>query len=1012
MKPKAALPEAVDPATGVLRRGWPAVKRIAANDVLLASLALGTLIIIFFFDIVFLGRTLVTSAFQPGVLAGPPPFGYPGDLPDYNFFIRDPLASAAAAEPQFKAAALFRDSQLPLWDTHLALGRPLLASDATEVAGPIRLPLLISPSPEMWDAFLIARFFVAGLFTYLLAKRLGLVKPAAFGAAVAFAFSGFFMIFINTPHPDFAMMIPVLLYAFELLQEEPTPGRMTFATVAVALGILADNPETAVILLLYGAAYYVARLIARARSEADFRFWPRALPLALPLTAGVGLTAFAYVPFLELSGSLGFGGLSVHLHAADADQGIRSQRPQDLISLFVPWFNGPTNLNFQGTGSNGIRDYIGVAVPVLAFIGLWNRAQMAKFGWFFLGAAVLLLAKTYGVPMVNWVGRLPVLNLIIFPQYLAPAIGFSLAMLAGLGLDQISRRGWRPWHLALGMIVIASLLGWLVWLNRSLLDSIPKSHLLFYMAVAVGIASAVGAAAMVTRWGWLPVRAALVVMIALIATELFIPTLPLRGDLGVITRESYGRYLPVIERPQRYDPFTEPPYVQVLKGDSSKYRVFGLDFVLYPNTSAVYGFDDIRGYTALTVDRYFEFIRNFINPSARQRFTGAPLPPLESEFEPARYVANPMFDLLNVKYVLASHGLPELYDHSLADALMAGNPDDSQVRLDLFRIDGQEEGVLFQHSPSSLSVALTPSDDSRFLAFRLALDPEVWAPDFGDGVLFQVSVVDGDTEETVFSRWVDPKNDPEDRRWIDGSVELTPYQGRPVTLVLSTLPGESSNFDWAGWGALRLADSPDRDLPNLSPGQFELIYDGEVEIYRNNHALPRAFVVHRVEIVSEIEEAIARMKEDRFDPSRLAVIEADMPPEELAALAEGIATGSSNVEITEYRDNQVKLQVETESPGLLVLGDTYYPGWKAYVDGEKTPIYPTDVALRSVYLEPGEHEVKFVYSPGSFKVGALVSVLSLLALGVYAGWGVARDSWMRLVRRRRSHQTSQDVNKG
>ncbi len=103
--------------------------------------------------------------------------------------------------------------------------------------------------------------------------------------------------------------------------------------------------------------------------------------------------------------------------------------------------------------------------------------------------------------------------------------------------------------------------------------------------------------------------------------------------------------------------------------------------------------------------------------------------------------------------------------------------------------------------------------------------------------------------------------------------------------------------------------------------------------------------------------------------------------------------------------------METESPGLLVLGDTYYPGWKAYVDGKKTPIYPTDVALRSVYLEPGEHEVKFVYSPGSFKVGVLVSVLSLLALGVYAGWGVARDLWMRLGWRRRSHQTSQDVNR-
>jgi hypothetical protein len=997
MRFDAAQREAVERTAGPVGRGRALIKRIAANDVLLASLALGILIIIFFFDIVFLGRTLVTSSFQPGVLAGSPPFGYPGHPPDYNFYIKDPLASAAGSEPKFEtAAARFRDFRVPLWDPHQALGRPLLASEAPEVASPIRLPLLVMPSPEMWDAVLIAPFFVAGLFTYLLAKRLGLVRLAAFGAATAFSFSGFFMIFVNTPHPDYAMMIPVVLYAFELLLERPTPGRMAFAAVAVALGVLADNPETAVVLLLFGGAYYLARAISRASSEADFHFWPRTLPVALAMTAGVGLTAFAYFPFLELAGYLGFSSLSVHRHGADAGLGLLAQHAHSLISLFVPWFNGPTNSNFQGTGSNGIRDYVGVVVPTLAFIGLWNRAHMGKSGWFFLGSAVLLLAKTYGVPAVNWVGRLPVLNAIIFPQYLAPAIGFSLAMLAGLGLDQISRRGWRRWHLALGMIVIASLLGWLVWLNRYLLDSIPKSHLLFYMAVGVGLAAVGAAVAMSTRRNWLSVRVALIVLIALVTTELYIPTLPVKGDLGAITRESYGRYLPVIERPRRYDPFTEPPYVEFLKEDASEYRVFGLEYVLYPNASMVYGIDDIRGYTALTVDRYFEFIKTFINPSTRQRFTGAPLPPLHSEFEPAKYVANPMFDLLNVKYILTPQGLPELYDHSLADALMSHTANTSQVRLQLYRIDGQEEAVLFQHPPSSLSYDLTPSEDSRFLTFRLALDPVVWAPDFGDGVLFQVSVVDGGTEETVFSRWVDPKNDPADRRWIDSAVDLSPYLDRPVTLVLSTLPGESSNWDWAGWGALRLADSPRSALPNLSPGQFQLVYDDEVEIYLNRHAFPRAFVVYKAEIVPGMDEAIDRMKEEEFDPSQVAVIEADRPPPELVALEEEKATTGSSVEITEYGDNRVKLTVETESAGLLVLSDTYYPGWKAYVDGKRTPIYATDLAFRSVYLEPGEHEVKFVYSPRSFKMGVLISGLSLLALGAYASWGTARSLLVRL----------------
>jgi hypothetical protein len=443
--------------------------------------------------------------------------------------------------------------------------------------------------------------------------------------------------------------------------------------------------------------------------------------------------------------------------------------------------------------------------------------------------------------------------------------------------------------------------------------------------------------------------------------------------------------------------------------------VFGQeDKVLYPNTSSVYGIDDVRGYWAITVERYISFIQHFVNPSVRQRFTGAPLPPLGSELEPASYVGNPMFDLLNVKYVLAKRGLTELYDHSLADALLDANPEalrqmPQREKLDVYRINGEEQAVLLQHAPSSLSLELSISEESRFLVFRLALDPEVWRPDRGDGVLFEVSVDDGRMSETLFSRWVDPKNDPKDRRWIDGSVNLSAYLDRSITLVLSTSPGASSAWDWAAWGDLRLADSPEAGLPNLSPGQFELVYNKEVKIYRNTHAFPRAFVIHRIVPAASQDEAIALIQQTDFDPSTQAVIEGDLPPAQLAVLAEGQATGGSTVEITEYQDQRVELRVTTERPGLLVLSDTYYPGWKAYVDGEETAIYPTDVALRSVYIEPGEHEVMFVYSPASFKLGVLISGLSLLALGTYAGWGTAQGLWARRRERRRSDQLGEEA---
>ena len=63
---------------------------------------------------------------------------------------------------------------------------------------------------------------------------------------------------------------------------------------------------------------------------------------------------------------------------------------------------------------------------------------------------------------------------------------------------------------------------------------------------------------------------------------------------------------------------------------------------------------------------------------------------------------------------------------------------------------------------------------------------------------------------------------------------------------------------------------------------------------------------------------------------------------------------------------------------MLVLSDMYYPGWKAFVDGEETKIYRADYTFRAIPLNAGTHQVEFVYDPISFKVGAGVTVLGIL----------------------------------
>ena len=84
--------------------------------------------------------------------------------------------------------------------------------------------------------------------------------------------------------------------------------------------------------------------------------------------------------------------------------------------------------------------------------------------------------------------------------------------------------------------------------------------------------------------------------------------------------------------------------------------------------------------------------------------------------------------------------------------------------------------------------------------------------------------------------------------------------------------------------------------------------------------------------------------------------------------------------ITSYRPEAVEISVAAGAPGLLILADQAFPGWAARVDGEPTPIITVDHALRGVYILAGTHQVSFSYEPWPFRLGAALTLGSLLLL--------------------------------
>jgi uncharacterized membrane protein YfhO len=81
-----------------------------------------------------------------------------------------------------------------------------------------------------------------------------------------------------------------------------------------------------------------------------------------------------------------------------------------------------------------------------------------------------------------------------------------------------------------------------------------------------------------------------------------------------------------------------------------------------------------------------------------------------------------------------------------------------------------------------------------------------------------------------------------------------------------------------------------------------------------------------------------------------------------------------------YRPNHVTIKTRQEGNGFLVLMDSYFPGWTVKVDGKEKPVLRANHFYRAVQLGPGEHTLEFEYFPEGFRLGLMISGISLLLL--------------------------------
>jgi hypothetical protein len=186
-------------------------------------------------------------------------------------------------------------------------------------------------------------------------------------------------------------------------------------------------------------------------------------------------------------------------------------------------------------------------------------------------------------------------------------------------------------------------------------------------------------------------------------------------------------------------------------------------------------------------------------------------------------------------------------------------------------------------------------------------------------------------------------------------------------------------------------------IEGLQGEKEELLKGNTIKLYRNRDPLPRAWLATDHRVLDE-KSILAMLSGKEFNPRKEVLLEetpGGATPNSLFRRQAPNRAGTGQAgeprtpnsisglpEFVSENNNRIDLHVTTKEDAFLVLSDTYFPGWKAYVDGNPVKIFRANYNFRAVSIPPGKHDVKFVYRPTSVRLGVLVTSLGIIGIAV------------------------------
>ncbi len=916
---------------------------------------------------------------------------------------------------------------LPLWTPQVFGGYPIFADGEIGLSYPPALLALWLIPPEQAFVFLrLLHLWIAAFGTFALARTLGLPRSAAVLAGLVFALGNFLQAQIH--HENIvrtAAWMPVMLVLVERALRAADTPRRAFWTVCggLALGMagLALHSQMLAIDLLVLAAYAAVRWWAGPLAVSATGTAPRAIAanrflavaaVGLPVVIlGLCLAAVQLVPLVELAGFSPRGGGIPYTESA-----AYSLTPYGLGQLILPFlFRGPGGLQWGLWTHWESYLYVGLTPLVLAVVGLLGVRRREVAGWGILAAVGTIVALGQYSPLnlhyLLWL--VPGISGLRAPGRFTIVVVLALGMLAAYGLAWLQQHTGTSSTTAYRKLARRVVFGAIA-LAVGVTLAVSGAHLVFTTFPSLTHGAIDSAYLALPRDGY-PLTQADVYAGLLWATDLHNPSVALAvgvliGLTCVLAAWMFGRTAQLrrwpgwptllimlasaellifawgihprlaLERLSSVPPALGP-VLQAAASSPEPVRVLASPVLNQVATDrlAPFGLQDANGYSSLQ----FVWHRDYLARVLEVDDDLLDLWGVRYVIDPAEYGVLPRYkdvDFLPSQMVL--HAPAGGADAEQSFALAPGS-DVAEVRIVSALVNGldaeQDEPVadVELRGPNAEVFART-----QLLAGR---DTMEWA---WDSPSVRPYVRHARAELAGLAIESGASSSP--RLLSFASLPVEPTAPATTLVIRAILPtGELAVFG----GAVVDRNGATQELFGRTRSKYRLVYaDRELRVAENTAALPRAFLVTRARTAPSIGQSLGEMIHRPFDPRREVVIAADAAPEVTARLpamdptGEGAAPGSAQV--VDYAADAVRVRTSSPSAVLLVVTDTYYPGWRAFVDGVEQPLVRGDLLFRVVPVGPGEHVVDLRFEPLSIRVGLLISVVSLaLAAGVLASAG-------------------------